>query len=193
MPDYFFEGLGRFVCKRSAKRSKSAAVGLGGLWGCWGGFVPSYTISLAPPLCALGELCTMGRKFRSKPPQIGGLGVFGCILSMKYLNNSVNPEYLSECTQGFFPTTRGVRWMAPDRPHTTHRATAGHIKFKSSRPAGARRGPPLKMHIDPTKMTTQAPWDRAEARRGPAVAGAGARTRGNRPRVRPDTGAIGSP
>ena len=44
----FLRGLRLFVWKRSAKRSKSAAVALWGLCGCWGGFVPSYTISLAP-------------------------------------------------------------------------------------------------------------------------------------------------
>ena len=96
-------------------------------------------------MCALGELCTMGRKFRSKPPQIGAFCVFGCILGMKYLHNSVNPEYLPECTQAFFPTTRGVPWMAPAGPQTTHRATASQIRFKSRPPARTSRGaPPAK-------------------------------------------------
>ena len=134
----------------------------------------------------------MGRKFRSKPPQIGVFCVFGCIFGMKYWNNSVNPEYLPECTQAFFPTTRGVPWMAPAGPQTTHRATASQIRFKSRPPARTSRAPPRRNRFDPTKMTTQASGDRAEARQGPAVAGVGTGTRWNRLRMLTDTSATGS-
>ena len=82
----------------------------------------------------------LGHKIWGKPLQIGVFCVFECILGMKYLNNSEDSEYSAECTHGFSPTTKAVRWNAPDRPHTTHRATAGQIMFKSRPPAGARVG-----------------------------------------------------
>ena len=76
--------------------------------------------------------------------------------------------------------------MPSDRPHTTHRPTPGHILFKSS-------PPPRRNRFDPTKMTTQASGDRAEALQGPAVAGMGTGTRWNRLRMHTDTSATGSP
>ena len=109
----------------------------------------------------------MGRKFRSKPPKIGAFCIFGCILGMQYLHNSVNPEYLPECTQGFFPTTRGVPWMAPAGPQTTHRPGRSQMTFKSWPPAGGRReAPPATLqNLDQNDYTGF--W---RPRRGPARA-----------------------
>ena len=141
----FLSVLGRFVGKRGAKqphRARSRSVGpLGFVWRVR----PVKRDDVSPPLCQLGELCRLCRKSRMKYPEIGVFSVFGCVFGMEILHNSVDPEYAPQLTQVFFPTTMGVDWMAPTRPHTTHSAGPGHIKCKSSRPARRRRAPPAEV------------------------------------------------
>ena len=175
MPDYFFGGVSAVCVQTRLKTPENGRGGFVGPLGLLGRVRPVPYDKLSPPLRALGELCRLDRKCWSKTPQIGASGVFWCIFDRKYLNNSAVPQYAPECTHGFFPTTMGVRWMAPAGPQTAHRPTASQMTVKICHPAAAMRGPPPRPHrLDPGKMTTQASGGRAEARRGPAVAGGGA-------------------
>ena len=177
MPDYFFGGVSA-VCVQT--RLKTPEIGLAGSVGprrLVGRVRPVQYDKLSPPLCALGELCTLDRKCLGKTPQICASGAFGCIFDRKYLNNSAVPQYAPECTHGFFPTTMGVRRMAPAGPQTADRPSARQMTCQICHPAdAAREAPPPTAH-QPHQNDHTSVWGPrggpARARRG----GVGAPTR----------------
>ena len=184
MPDYFFGGVSA-VCVQT--RLKTPEIGLAGSVGprrLVGRVLPVQYDKLSPPLCALGELCTLDRKCLGKTPQICASGAFGCIFDRKYLNNSAVPQYAPECTHGFSPTTMGVRWMAPAGPQTAHRPSARQMTSKICHPAGAsREAPPATAH-QPHQNDHTGVWG---PRRGPGRARRGVGGCPNTPEPPPDT------